>query len=127
MAVKIVSLASVPEQVMPGRSLQWVVSPQTMGTEKLAMCVLKCPVGSVARPLHAHRDTEEVIFILQGQGEAWVDGEVGAFRKGDAVFFPANSKHMIRNTGAEELLTACMFSPPTSTDSYVFYENAGGW
>ena len=39
--------------------------------------------------LHSHKDIEEVILILDGQGEAWIDGEMVSFRKGDAVFFPA--------------------------------------
>ena len=77
--------------------------------------------------LGALGDTEEILLILDGQGEAWVDGETAPFRKGDVVLFPANSKHMVRNTGSQPLVAAAIFSPPTSAESYVLFDESEGW
>jgi mannose-6-phosphate isomerase-like protein (cupin superfamily) len=71
--------------------------------------------------MHAHRDIEEVILILDGEGEAWVDGDRAFFKKGDAVLFPANSRHQVRNTGGSPLRTASIFSAPTKPDDYIMY------
>lgn len=125
MPVQVVSLEDIPAQDLPGRSLQWLVTPETLGAEKISMAVMDCPAGSTVRPLHSHRDIEEILFILEGQGEAWVDGEVAQFKQGDAVLFPINSKHMVRNTGSTPLRTCSIFSPPTSPDSYSLYEGEG--
>ena len=125
MAVQIVSLGDIPRQQLPGRELQWLVTPETMDAERISMAVMDCPAGSTVRPLHSHRDIEEILYILEGEGEAWVDGEVGEFKVGDAVLFPANSKHMVRNTGTTSLRTCSIFSPPTSPDSYTLYEDEG--
>lgn len=125
MAIRIAALNSIPILDLPGRKLQWLVTPETLGTRNLSMAVMDCPAGSVVRPLHSHTDTEEVIFILEGEGEALVDGEVAAFREGDAVFFPANSRHMVRNTGTTRLRTCSIFGPATSSDSYKLYEDEG--
>lgn len=125
MAIRIAALDSIPILDLPGRKLQWLVTPETLGTSNLSMAVMDCPAGSVVRPLHSHTDTEEVIFILEGEGEAMVDGEVAAFREGDAVFFPANSRHMVRNTGATRLRTCSIFGPATTSDSYKLYEGEG--
>ena len=125
MSIRIASLRDAPVLELPGRRLRWLVTPETLGTGNLSMAVMDCPAGSTVRPLHGHRDIEEVIFILDGEGEAWVDGEVAAFRQGDAVLFPANSKHMVRNTGSTPLRTCSIFSPPTSAESYVLYEGEG--
>ena len=125
MAVQIVSLSDIPRQKLPGRELQWLVTPETMDAERISMAVMDCPAGSTVRPLHSHRDIEEILYILEGEGEAWVDGEVGEFKVGDAVLFPANSKHMVRNTGTTSLRTCSIFSPPTSPDSYTLYEDEG--
>ena len=125
MAIHIASLSDVPAQKLPGRELQWLVTPETIGAEKISMAIMDCPPGSTVRPLHSHRDIEEILFILEGEGEAWVDGEVAPFKQGDAVLFPANSKHMVRNTGATSLRTCSIFSPPTSPDSYSLYEDEG--
>lgn len=88
----------------------------------MSVAIMNCPAGSVVRPLHGHRDVEETLLVLEGEGEAWVDGEKAFFHKGDAVFFPANSKHQVRNTGKVTLVTASIFSAPNAPDSYVVYE-----
>jgi len=127
MPVRVVTLDAIPAQDLPGRKLQWLVTPETLGTEKIGIAIMDCPGGSTVRPLHAHRDTEEVLLVLEGQGEAWVDGETASFKKGDAVLLPANSKHMVRNTGDESLITASIFSPPTSPATYILFEDPDGW
>ncbi|HBK68495.1 MAG TPA: hypothetical protein DEB05_06745 [Firmicutes bacterium] len=122
MSVRIVSLKEIEPLHLPGRDLQWMVTPETIGAEKLSIAIMTCPAKSIVRPLHSHKEIEEVILILAGEGEAYVDGERAFFKKGDAVLFPANSKHQVRNTGNEPLITASIFSAPTSPDSYVIYE-----
>jgi mannose-6-phosphate isomerase-like protein (cupin superfamily) len=123
--IRIASLDKVPATQMPGRLLRWVINRQTLGTKSLGMAVMDCPGHSVVRPCHGHRDVEEVIFILEGEGEAWVDGEVAAFRAGDAVLFPTNSKHQVRNTGPGNLRTCSIFAHPDPPESYVSYEGEG--
>lgn len=125
MAIRIASLSDIPAQQLPGRELKWLVTPETIGAEKISMAVMYCPPGSTVRPLHSHRDIEEILYILEGEGEAWVDGEVAPFKQGDAVLLPANSKHMVRNTGAASLRTCSIFSPPTTPNSYALYEDEG--
>lgn len=127
MPVHIASLRDVPLQVLPGRTLQWLVTRETLGAQNVAVAMLNCPPGSSVRPLHSHGDVEEVLLVLQGRGEAWVDGETASFRKGDALLLPAHSKHMIRNTGDEPLVIACIFAPQTDVGSYQLYDNPPGW
>jgi len=127
MPVRTVSLDDVPAQDMPGRKLQWLVTPDTLGVEKIGIAIMDCPAGSTVRPLHTHIDTEEVLLILDGEGEAWVDDETAFFKKGDAVLLPANSKHMVRNTGKGPLITASIFSPPTTPASYRLFDAPEEW
>lgn len=115
-----------PEQVetlhMEGRDLKWFVSKDTVGSEQLSIALMDCPAYSVVKPLHSHKGVEEVILILEGKGEAWIDGERVNFKKGDAVLFPADSKHQVRNTGDCSLITASIFAHPYAPDSYVTYD-----
>lgn len=125
MAVRVSSLKDAAPMDLPGRQLQWLVTREIIGAEKLSIAIMNCPPGATVRPLHAHRDIEEVLLILAGEGEALVDGEVAAFRQGDAVLFPANSRHMVRNTGEGPLVAAAIFSPPTHPASYLLFEGEG--
>lgn len=122
MAVKVVNIKDIETQHLPGRDLTWLVTKETIGAEKLSIAIMDCPARSVVRPLHSHKDIEEIILILDGEGEAWVDGETAPFKKGDAVLFPANSKHQVRNTGDTSVITASIFSAPTNPENYISYE-----
>ena len=122
MAVRKVSLQNIEPQHLEGRDLRWMVTSETIGAESLSIAIMNCFPRETVRPLHGHKDIEEIILILDGEGEAWVDGETATFKKGDAVLFPANSKHQVRNTGDIDLVTASIFSQPTRPDSYVIYD-----
>lgn len=121
---KIVSINDVEPIKLEGRDLRWIITEKTVGAEQLSIAIMHCHPHAVVKPLHAHRDIEEVVYILEGQGQAWIDGEVVSFAKGDAVFFPANSKHQVRNTGDETLVTASIFSAVTSPSDYVLFDES---
>ena len=106
---------------LEGRDLRWIVTGETVGAKQMSIAVMRCFPRAVVKPLHGHKDIEEVIYIVEGEGQAWIDGELVNFSQGDAVFFPANSKHQVRNTSDRMLVTASIFSKPTSPDQYVSY------
>ena len=106
---------------LEGRDLSWIVTEETVGAKQMSIAVMHCFPNSTVKPLHSHTGIEEVIYIVEGQGQGWIDGEIVDFKKGDAVFFPASSKHQVRNTSGEMLVTLSIFSQPTSPDSYVSY------
>lgn len=106
---------------LEGRDLHWIINEETVGAKQMSIAVMHCFPNAVVKPLHAHRDIEEVIYILEGAGQSWIDGEIVDFVKGDAVFFPANSKHQVRNTTDDMLVTASIFSQPTTPEQYISY------
>ncbi|HBR30334.1 MAG TPA: hypothetical protein DD789_12955 [Firmicutes bacterium] len=122
MSGKVVSMHDVEPEKLIGRDLTWLVTPETVGAENIAVAIMNCHPHATIRPMHSHKDIEEVCLILEGQGEVWIDGERFFFKKGDAIFYPANSKHQVRNTGDSPLVTASIFSAPTKPDSYITYE-----
>ena len=122
MAVRIANIGDIEPVKLPGRDLRWLVTPETIGAQRVSVNIMNCPAGSVVRPLHAHKDIEEVLLILEGAGEVWVDGEIGQFKKGDAVLLPANSKHQVHSLGPGPLITACIFSAPTTPASFITYD-----
>ncbi len=53
--------------------------------------------------LHHHPGIEEVYYVLNGEGQAQVDGETAEIRKGDAVPVLLNEAHAFKNTGSQDL------------------------
>lgn len=69
-------------------------------------------------PWHRH-PAEELIYILKGKGECEVVGEgMVSFEANQTLIIPADSVHIIRNVGAEELwLIAALSQSPLDARS----------
>ena len=69
---------------------------------------------------HYHRETEEIYFVLKGQGALELDGETSYLRPGDAVLIPPGALHTLENNGTSELRILCCCVPPYSHDDTFF-------
>ena len=69
---------------------------------------------------HYHQVTEEIYFVLKGQGRMEVDGETTHVRPGDAVLIPAGAWHQLENNGTSELRILCCCAPAYSHDDTFF-------
>ncbi len=58
--------------------------------------------------LHSHKTHEELYFILKGEGEYQVDGEVFPIREGSVIRVCPDGKRCIRNNGTENLTMLCI-------------------
>jgi mannose-6-phosphate isomerase-like protein (cupin superfamily) len=67
---------------------------------------------------HYHARTEEIYFLLEGEGDMEVDGDRRHVAPGDAVLIPAGSWHQIRAETALRFLCTC--APPYSHDDTFF-------
>lgn len=65
----------------------------------------------------AHRlEQTEVYFILEGQGQAHLDGTQHRLGPGDALVIPAGASQWIENVGTGQLRFAALVSPPWTAD-----------
>lgn len=60
---------------------------------------------------HRHTRTEEIYYILRGQGRMTVDNETQPVCGGDAILIPPGAWHRITNTGRDDLVLLCCCSP----------------
>lgn len=61
---------------------------------------------------HRHRESEEIYFLLQGQGLMTVEQEQQPVREGDAIAILPGQWHQIKNTGNCQLRFLCCCTPP---------------
>jgi quercetin dioxygenase-like cupin family protein len=60
--------------------------------------------------LPTHTDSaEEILYVVAGEGEAWVGDERGRVRAGDLAVVPAMAPHGVANTGEETLKVVGFF------------------
>jgi len=55
---------------------------------------------------------DQILYAVDGEGEAFVDGRRKSFEKGDVVAVPAGSRHNIRNTEKKPLRLFTIYAPP---------------
>ena len=106
---------------LPGREMRRLITTENVSAENMSVGVIWVPPGAEVLPLHSH-EAEEALYIVTGNGEYWIDGELGHFQSGDIVWFPYNCKHMVRNTGESVLQAVCIFSPPMHPERYTLYK-----
>ena len=68
-------------------------------------------------PTHLHA-VEEILTVLTGQAEVWVEGECQAFTAGQSVVVPAGRKHGFRNTGSSTLHVLATLAAPIFEASF---------
>ena len=56
------------------------------------------PVGSKTL-LHKHHTSEEIYYILEGQGLMTLNNEKFEVKKGDTIYIPPKNPHKIENIG----------------------------
>jgi quercetin dioxygenase-like cupin family protein len=108
---------------LPGRRLSWLVTQDNVEAQHCSMCMIRVAPGQTVRPAHSHPNGEEVIYIITGSGKVMIEGVVHAVRAGSAVLFPQGAIHMLQNSGAEEMKVVCFFAPPSSLDTYKFFDD----
>jgi quercetin dioxygenase-like cupin family protein len=70
------------------------------------------PVGQ-ASSKHSHLDSEEICFIIKGQGEVTIGEKTIKYGANSLVFIPPGIPHQYRNTEKEEMMLLAIYSPPT--------------
>ena len=68
---------------------------------------------------HFHKSHDEMVYVLKGSGQMFVNGKWTDVKPGTFHFNPMNKIHATKNTGKEHLVIFSIFTPPMKeTDRY---------
>lgn len=76
------------------------------------------PVGKEVRR-HHHLQTEEIYYILEGEGLMTVGDETRNVKAGDAIFIPRTNTHTLKNTGSEDMKLLLICGPAYSVADHL--------
>jgi mannose-6-phosphate isomerase-like protein (cupin superfamily) len=63
-----------------------------------------------------HDDVDQILFFVEGKGEAIIDGTATPVGPGDVSFVPAGATHNFRNSGIDSLKLYTVYSPAEHPD-----------
>ena len=59
-----------------------------------------------------HSTTDELYYVIEGEGEIRIDGKPYPFNEHSAMLVPAGMRHDVFNTGKDDLKLFAMFTSP---------------
>lgn len=83
------------------------------------------PPGASTTP-HYHPQTEEIYYILTGQGLMRIETDTAEVGPGDAIAIPPGRTHEITNTGSVPLVFLCCCAPGYEHADTVLVEAGAG-
>ncbi len=63
---------------------------------------------------HVHERSQEIYYVIDGEGEMRLGKEAFAVKRYDAILIPPHTPHSVRNIGATELRILCVCCPAYS-------------
>jgi uncharacterized cupin superfamily protein len=92
------------------------------GLQRIGIHLQRLPPGTRSSWPHAEENEEEFVYVIDGEVDAWVDGQLHPMRPGDLAAFPVGtgiSHCFINNSGREALLLVGGDAPRPG--SRIFY------
>ena len=108
----IVSIGDVPERAHAYPHSEERMGPvrrvgKAAGLVRIGINLQRLPPGTRSSWPHAEEDEEEFVYVIHGEVDAWIDGDLHRMVAGDLAAFPAGtgiSHCFINNTNRDALL-----------------------
>lgn len=91
--------------------LKWMSTPDVTGGERFSAGVVKLEPGK-GHERHTHPNSDEILYVVRGEGEQEVADETQDIAAGDMVHIPEGVEHGTINTGWEPLTLLAVYAPP---------------
>ena len=101
----------VESQLFDWGVLKWLSTPEVTGGERFSAGVVKLEPGK-GHERHTHPESDEILFVIRGEGEQEVADQTRDIEAGEMVFVPQGVEHGTVNTGWEPLLLLAVYAPP---------------
>ena len=108
--LRFIGTDDVEVEELPWGPHHWIVRPGLVEAEGLLLVRVRMPAGK-AHQFHRHPELEEIIYVLSGRAEQWVNDECRELGPGEAAHIPENVVHGTYNTSIEPLDFLAILSP----------------
>lgn len=98
------------------RRVSYLVGEETCGAKWISAGLFWLVPGETTIP-DIHPKSEELYYVVSGQGKLILDGDVHQVSRGMVIYIPAGVTHQSINTGREDLCYFFAFSPPPTEPS----------
>lgn len=95
---------------LPWGPHDWLCRPGLTAAEALQLVRVHMPPGA-GHAFHRHPAMEEIIYVVSGTAEQWVDRDSRILGPGDIAHIPRDVVHGTYNAGGDTLVFLAILSP----------------
>lgn len=96
----------------------WLSRPGFTDTKQLMFVRVEMPPGT-GHQFHLHPAREEIIYLIDGRAQQWVDRECRILKPGESAFIPKKTVHAIYNTSKKLATFLAILSPATAPGPFL--------
>jgi quercetin dioxygenase-like cupin family protein len=108
--LRFVTSADMSVEQLPWGQHEWLCRPGLTGADELLLVRVRMPAGA-GHAFHRHPAMEEIIYVISGRAEQWVDTDARLLGPGETAHVPKNLVHATYNAGEETLVFLAILSP----------------
>ncbi|MEM7371115.1 MAG: cupin domain-containing protein [Bacteroidota bacterium] len=112
---------NLPVEQLGWGSNTWHSNPSLTQARKLAVVEVNLQPGG-GHHFHHHPNQEEVIYVIEGEIEQWVEQESRILGKGDSAFIPAGMVHASFNVSNQDAKFMAILGPCIGDAGYEIEE-----
>ena len=112
---RFVSPDDVETLVFDWGTLKWQSTPEATNAQEFSAGVVQLKSGK-GHERHKHPESEEILYVISGQGVQTVADEEREITAGDLVHIPADVEHSTINNGWETMKLLAIYAPPGPED-----------
>jgi quercetin dioxygenase-like cupin family protein len=115
---RFVTEAEALKEAYKGRTNFWMVRPEVCEARDLQVCRAVLPSGE-GHNFHTHPELEEVIYVLEGSVEQWVETEKRMLRRGEVAHIPKGVVHATFNPTDADAVILAILSPAAAQGPFL--------
>lgn len=123
MTGKFVPSGEVDREELEWGTLGWLSRPPSTGAKQLTVIDVDLLPGK-GHDFHKHPDQEEVIFVVNGEIEQWLEARKQTLKPGDSVFIPKDMVHASFNVAEGPAKLLAILGPCVGEGGYEMVEVA---
>ncbi len=120
---KFVLKSETPRDALDWGTFGWLSHPPSTKNKQLTVIDVELLPGK-GHDFHKHPEQEEVIFVVEGKIEQWIDQEMQILEPGDAAYIDADVVHASFNLSETSARILAILSPCVGEVGYELVDVA---
>jgi quercetin dioxygenase-like cupin family protein len=108
--LRFVTSTEMSVEQLPWGQHEWLSRPGLTAANELLLVRVRMPPG-LGHAFHRHPSMEEIIYVISGRAEQWVETTSRLLGPGETAHIPRNLVHATYNAGEDILVFLAILSP----------------